>query len=245
MIKNLLPLFLAFGLTMVLSAQSIAVYDAQGNALSNDMVITLQEEPGHTDIFADLDVENTASSALPILCKKTEMNLVSGTNNTFCWGLCFPPHVYVSPTAITLAAGETDTLNFLGEYYSQGITGTSRIAYTFYDENNPSDSIRIIVDYAYNVSGLAESFARGEFRFSNAYPNPAQSIITFDYILPYGKQAELRLLNLLGSAVRSIPVEGGNGSLQLNVSDLNEGVYFYSLWVRGEAISTRKLIVRR
>jgi hypothetical protein len=31
----------------------------------------------------------------------------------------------------------------------------------------------------------------------------------------------------------------------VNVADLTEGVYFYSLFVGGEAIATRKLIVRR
>lgn len=243
--KNILPLFLLSLLSTGLFAQSIVVYDLNGNALSNNAVITIHEEIGQTDIFADLDVENTASTSLGILCKKTEISLINGSSNTFCWGLCFPPHVFISPTPLSLAAGQIDTLNFLGEYYSQGFTGTSRIAYTFYDEANTDDSIRILVDYAYNVTGLADLFARGEYRFSDAYPNPAAAYTRFDYNLPLGMVSELRILNLLGSEIRKLPLEGGSGSVQVNLADLTEGVYFYALLVGGEAIATRKLIVRR
>ena len=243
--KHILPFFLLGLLSTSLFAQNILVWDENGNALNNNTAITIHEESGHTDIFADFDVKNNGSSTAGIMCKKTEISLTAGSSNTFCWGLCFPPHVFVSPSPVNLAAGQLDTISFLGEYYSNGFTGTSRIAYTFYNETNTDDSIRILVDYAYNVTGLGDLFARGEFRFSDAYPNPASSYTRFDYDLPLGMASELRILNLLGSEISRLPLEGGSGSVQVNVADLTEGVYFYALIVGGEAITTRKLIVRR
>jgi hypothetical protein len=55
--KHILPLFLLGLLSTGLFAQTILVWDENGNALSNNSVITIHEESGHTDIFADFDVE--------------------------------------------------------------------------------------------------------------------------------------------------------------------------------------------
>lgn len=228
-----------------LSAQSILITDENNSPVSNDQVVVLHEEPGHSDILSHFDVKNNTSSSMDIMCKKKEVSLINGSTNSFCWAQCYPPFTYVSPTPITLGAGQSDTNSFLGEYYPNGNSGISTIAYTFFDGNNTNDSVRVIVEYAFNVVGLEELFARGDYSFSAAYPNPASASTSFDYELPAGGKAYVSIMNLLGSEVKQLELSGLKGKATLNTSDLNEGVYFYTLYIGGQGLSTHKLVVKR
>jgi len=237
-----LLILLTFLSAGALSAQ-ILISDHSGQ-LSNDQVVTLTEAPGGTDIIAHFKITNASQDSTAILCKKAEIELISGSSNSFCWTQCYPPFTYVSPTPLVFAPGAADSLSFAGEYYPNGNAGQSTIAYTFFNEKNPDDSVRVKVQFAFNMVGLEERFARGEFLFSPAYPNPAASKARFDFRLPEGIPATLHLRNLLGSEVARTPLNDAQGVLSLDVSTLTDGVYFYTLVVGPEAVVTRKLVVK-
>lgn len=228
-----------------LFAQSILLTDKSGNSVGNNAIITIMEEPGGTDIFSYLDVSNIATDSLSILCKKTEISLISGSSNTFCWTQCYPPFTYVSPTPIKLASGETDSISFLGEYYPSGNSGTSIIAYTFFSQTNNDDSIRVEIHYAFNTVGIADLFNKGNFEFADAYPNPASTQATFEFHLPEFNDGYVTIMNLLGSEVKRMQLYSSQGKRVVSVNDLHEGVYFYSLVLDNEVISTHKLIIKR
>lgn len=241
--KAILLLFLSLG--ALAQAQTIQLIGSDGATVSNNTVVVLAEEPGHTEILSYFDVKNTSAASMNVLCKKTEINLISGSTNSFCWTQCYPPFTYVSPTPIVIAAGQADTISFVGEYYSNSNTGTSRIAYTFFDQNNTNDSIRVIVDYAYNVTSLPEPTAASQLLLSSAYPNPASNQTSFNYDLPTFRSARLSIMNLLGSELKRIPLEGRKGKVSVDLRDLTEGVYFYTLYVDGQATATHKLVIKR
>ncbi len=76
-------------------------------------------------------------------------------------------------------------------------------------------------------------------------PNPSSEITNISYYLSEEDGlAELQLFDLSGNQIRTIPIDQpGAHSLQLDCSDLNRGVYIYSLLIDGEDIESRKMIV--
>jgi hypothetical protein len=73
------------------------------------------------------------------------------------------------------------------------------------------------------------------------YPNPAKN----NLILTNESAATLdvQLTNVLGQKVRSFTIE--NGKNNIDISDLNEGIYFVSIIKNNEIVSTKKLIITK
>lgn len=81
--------------------------------------------------------------------------------------------------------------------------------------------------------------------FSNPFPNPANQQTRINFQLPSdNSEARVMLRNLLGSVVKDFKVRGNETRLSINTSDLNSGLYFYSVMFENRILFTKKLIVR-
>lgn len=78
----------------------------------------------------------------------------------------------------------------------------------------------------------------GEF-----YPNPAQSKVEVVYNLP--QDGKLTIYNLLGSPVYTRQLDKDARLAELDVANLNEGVYFCTFSVGSEKFATRRMVIRR
>ena len=220
--------------------QSLTLSDSSGAVANNSAVFRTGHPEAEVDCF--FFVHNTTTHSIDVLVKKVELGLVTGSINTFCWGLCFPPNVYVSPTSKTIAAGATDSSDFSGHYDPQGFSGISRIRYVFFNVADTTDSVCVNVSYsAFEVGIQNLSLHNG---LSNAYPNPANSTVNFEYSVTSGTTANLIIRNVLGLVVKDAVLKNSSGRLQVEISDIPDGVYFYSLNVDGKTVVTRKLVVR-
>jgi hypothetical protein len=56
-------------------------------------------------------------------------------------------------------------------------------------------------------------------------------------------QASLEIKNLLGQVQRVTPIVAGSKSVNLNVADLPNGIYFVTLKSNGNIIDTKRLVV--
>jgi hypothetical protein len=111
--------------------------------------------------------------------------------------------------------------------------------------NNPNDSVCFYAHFFASSVGV-EELGAGNLTVSNAYPNPASSQTSFDYVLPQSaSSASIKIHNLLGAVVREAVLTDRSGKATINISDLNDGVYFYSVIVNNETIETKRLIVSR
>jgi len=105
--------------------------------------------------------------------------------------------------------------------------------------------VKVIVNYISGYAGLEDGVDANKL-FSDAYPNPANSYTSFDYNLQGNFQkAKLIVHNILGSVVKEIEFASGIGKLDVNTSDLIEGLYFYTVYINNEALITRKLVIKR
>ena len=241
--KNLLLSAILVCFTMFAFSQSLEIWH-DGELVPNGSILIVEGDPSVTEIVIEASVKNVSSSALDVLAKKSEVEVIVGTVNTFCWGLCFPPNIFESPNPLNIAAGATND-EFSGHYNPNLNAGITIMRYTFFDMNNPNDSVCFYAHFFASTVGV-EELGADNLTVSNAYPNPASSQTSFDYVLPQSaSSASIKIHNLLGAVVREAVLTDRSGKATINISDLNDGVYFYSVIVNNETIETKRLIVSR
>ena len=193
-----------------------------------------------------LSVKNNTSDSLYITVAKEVLSELPDSYNTFCLGNCFDPSVTVSPFTLDLAAGESSTNDqFHLVYYPANQEGTTSVKYRFYDERINEIPREVVVNY---VTGgevsIEESVTAKVF---NAYPNPATSNVTIQYDLAgrtISNNTQIVITSLVGNRVFVQPINNASGKATIDLSNLVAGIYFYSIEVNGQAISTKKLIVK-
>lgn len=224
---------------------SFKLIDKDGNDVTGQTVDKLCVDAEGLGSFK-VDVQNTSGAAKTVKVRKIENNMLEGVYGlTICWVSCYAPFVYESPDAITIDAGTVCT-NFEGDLtYPTGLKGTSNVKFVFFDVDNPTDTSYVIVNYHIGPLSVAENLMKA-VKVSNAYPNPATSMVYFDYKLPSNStNAKISISNLLGTIVSTVDLIKNEGKASINVSNLRDGVYFYSLLVNNTATVTRKFVVKR
>ncbi|HAN19117.1 MAG: hypothetical protein A2X13_02515 [Bacteroidetes bacterium GWC2_33_15] len=77
------------------------------------------------------------------------------------------------------------------------------------------------------------------------YPNPVVDYFYAEYSIEYIKDAKLQVYNSLGEIVISKDLEEKKGNEKIYVTGLKNGLYFCSLLVDDNRVSTKKLLVNR
>ncbi len=246
--KKLLLSLIIMVFAAQLSAQSLT-FKYEGEPIEPGTTIDIISDiNAMLQIVCDIDVTNTTDNEMTITM---EMNdTVNGTRvgtNDFCWGMCYMAGVFTAD--YTIPANETYTFNghavfHNGDWAALPVGTTITIEYTFFDARNPEEKYSFKVNSTYNPESVADF--NNVNVFSNAYPNPANSTISFDYNMPFDvNSASIAIYNMMGQEVVKQNLNIGDSRVNINVSDLNEGVYFYSLIVNNETVKTNKFVVSR
>ena len=193
----------------------------------------------------NIEFEVTANENIRLIAEKVENEVVEGTLNYFCWGQCLSPTVYVSDP-YDMTAGQSDVFSMHYSYTNEigDVAGLEQnMTYYLYPGNEPDNKFIINVIFKFSLDG-AEDYSSAEV-FSNAYPMPASDVVNFDYNFASDVDAEVAIYNMMGQEVLRNGISGMSGKATLNVSDLVDGVYFYSLIVNGKTEKSSKLIIRK
>jgi len=240
--KKILLIVLIFGtLSSTLFAQSLALSDSTG-PIANNTTLTVQGIPSQDEIVKYAVVTNLTADPIPVMVKKVELSMPSGTYSLFCWGLCYDPTVFVSPDPMVINGNASSgPYDFSGHFLPSGIVGMATIRYVFFDQHNPSDSVCMNVNFTAYPLGIHDI---SQVTGAVAYPNPASGQVHFLLNLKGNQNGTLILRNIIGSTVKEIPISGSSEKLSLRIDDLPNGVYFYSIVSNGTILSTKKLIVK-
>jgi len=119
----------------------------EGEPFEAGGTITLQDNDTVVEIVCEMAIQNDYSVAKDILVSKEIIIDTAGHTNTFCWGLCFAPNIFVSPDPITLEAGELNDGDFSGHLEPLGLPGTTKIKYTFFEEDFPEVEVHFFVEF--------------------------------------------------------------------------------------------------
>ncbi len=233
------------------SAQSLR-FELNGAVYADGETIVCTHVEEWGEMVQHMQVKNLTNEPVSVLVKKEHVVIVEGTQNSFCWGSCYTPEVFVSPRPKTLEANAVSSENDLSFHHqidpefssdpSNFIVGTSIVKYYAYPEFAEDQAVCIEVWFAYGADNVAESH---HVSFGHAYPNPASSVVRFNYDLGTTANVEARVYNLLGQEVMRQALNGLQGQVSFSVAELNEGIYFCNLIVDGQALKTEKFVVKK
>lgn len=254
MIKKALLTITLCGLFGFLSAQSLQFgyfdEDAVFHGYANNECVVCDNVPNDWGEIAleKVGIKNLTGASLDVMLRKEEIELVPGTENSFCWGQCYPSYVSVSSNPVTLNAGMVSDPTALSFHHQIDTTyegtnlipGTSVVRYHAYPSGHPEDRATLEVWFAYNAEQLDET----PIRFGKAYPNPAVNNVRFDIQGGHG-MVKAVMYNLLGQEVKKQTVNAAQGKIEFTVNDLHDGIYFISFFVNDEMVKTEKFIVKR
>ena len=197
-----------------------------------------------SDVFmvTHFKVMNSGSGTKQVKCNKIIVSAVGLTTNDYCWGMgCYDTLTTISQYYATIPPGASDS-TFKGSYYPNSQYGTTYVRYLFYDKNNTTDSMSVVVAYHVTPTGIAHK-EDPECTLS-ASPNPANGMTGISYALPAGTQnGKIIIHNLLGEEVDVINLDDTLSVVVLMTDGYKPGVYFCSLLADGKTTATRKLVV--
>ncbi len=241
-----------FTLIIIAFVFSISFVNAQSYALTWDGeplgdTVVLDGTPDAELTFHALLTNNSVDKDT-IMITRRFIQILPDVTHYFCWGLCYMPNtdsIYSPSGFVVLEPGQTTTEDaFSGHYMPNGVVGISLVEYTFFNRNDEGERVTVVAKYVTTPDAIAENIFNN-ITVSEVYPNPATNFVNIDYELPGEVNvASVKIVNLLGSIVMEQQVDTRNNNLRMNISELDGGIYFYSLFVNGEIYSTKKFVVR-
>ena len=173
----------------------------------------------------------------------------------------FPTFNPINITALILASG--DTIKTISEVIPN-IAPNSVIKYTFtesytvpdvsnyslliyidsYDDNPLNDTLEVIRTAGHREA--IKNMRNVDFSMSQNIPNPAKDVAFIHYNIPADGEVLFVVYNLNGQLVFSQrqAAQSGENTLRLPVSNLESGIYFYSMEYHGQRI-VRKMSVEK
>ncbi len=230
------------------SAQSLQ-FEMDGRVFANNEVYICEDAPTEWgEIELKLQIRNLTDQQLNVVVEKDTVKIVNGTTNYFCWESCLDANATISRPKVLEPNAVDDGLSFhyqvdpnYSDDESSYIVGTSVIKYYAYLADNADDKVCIEIWFGYGASGIDEN----KISFGHAYPNPASSMVHFNYQLPTTGNVSVSVYNLLGQEVLSQQLDALEGQAALSVADLTDGIYFCNLKVDGRAVKTEKFVVKK
>jgi hypothetical protein len=202
------------------------------------------------DLKSELWVVNSGFDSLTLLCKKTEVDVLSGTENMACWKICPAselagenPISFVNFNGInlteTLASLDTNK-SFTSHYIPNGVVGSSMIKYEWYDDTDTTTSLASInivfetttvgIEQNEKLKNIVEIFIddiNGKIilEFNDINPN---SIYTF------------QIFNLLGKREFISDLNSNTTNFNFPINKLNNGLFLGLVTKDGEHIFSKK-----
>lgn len=224
--------------------------------LNHDMQVEGEIQPGRFEVVGDvnmmmemsfdMNVINLGDEDVTITCERVVTSPEAGSNY-FCWGSCFSPAISIGDLVLEPGMPNIFNAHFapIDENWNPIVGTEITIEYHFYERSGEHMVFEVYFKYDPTAvpDAVEENFSNV---FSNAYPNPANNVVSFDYDMPFNAQtASVAIYNMMGQEVIRQDVNIGGSRLDINVSDLTDGVYFYSLIVNNQAVKTSKLVISK
>ncbi len=237
--KLLLAFILAFSFSLTSKGQSISVVYQSPD--------TVQGE-NFEDITSYIHFRNIAGNANNYLAEQIKLDLVTGHDAYFCWGVdCYPTSVLVATDTVDLMPNQIDStfIGYLTPYaLGPAVDGISTMKYRIWNITDTADKFeKIIVYVAGNVSSLSHSKINGGDVY--VYPNPASTSLKLVYGDVEAESGRVIIRNVLGSSVMSKDIDLKSNMTELDLTDLPNGIYLYTLEIEGSAAVTKKFTVRK
>jgi len=243
--KHLLALaFSAF--CLVASAQSFSMYDVQSSSnISSGTYLYYNHTDPATFFDFHVDIHNTTQNTVNVKVRKAVLYTPAGTTTQFCTDqLCYTPTTTLSPGNTPING--MSMIDLKPQYKPESNTpATMAVRYSVFNVANPADSVFFIVVYN-GVTGIPQ-LSNEPVTLSSPAPNPASGSFSMNFQLgsKSGSSAQIVIYNMLGEKVKETALLETEGNVKIDVSTLQQGVYFCALSIEGKAVITRRVVVTR
>lgn len=241
MYKKSIFILLFMAAISYVSAQSIRLEHDGTIYADGETVVCDTEQFG--EFIQHFQVRNLTDHTLNVMLRKEVIDDLEGVINYFCWGSCYTPEVTVSlhPVEVAGMTLSSEDLSFHA-MYEESVFGKVFVKYSLYDIDTPDDCTTIYVCFNKSGEGIIETPA---VNFGQAYPNPASSVVNFDYTMPASSHLTAVIYNIVGQEVMRQELNTFEGRLTLSVNEFQDGIYFCNLTQNGQTITTLKFVVKK
>lgn len=238
--KKIMRIYTKIALLLI-SFSSILIARAQQDVNVAGGMFYISGSVTSNRLEADLYIENRNLNDLAILVDRDISQMHPSHRTYYCWEQCYDTTVGLSPEPKILPGSTIDSTSFHSYLYTFNTAGVSRVTYTFFDQNNPTDTALATITYDVLTSGIA-AVEKSQYTLSNPSPNPANNMTSFSYTAP-SSNSKLVIRDLIGNIVSEHLMSGSKGVIMIPTAELKAGVYICSLVTSGSSISSSKLVV--
>jgi len=196
-------------------------------------------------IKAPLNFKNNGTKPLTVIIRKASSQIGTSQKNYFCQDArCLDEGV--EDYIVKVEPGQT--LTSLNVALEAGLVpGTSSVRYIAYSKSNPNDALEIDLNFVVEEKPeKADLYTSRTLTVQDVYPNPTSDLAFVDYkIAEDNVKCRLILHNVLGNSVGEYDLSPLETKAKIPTAELNAGIYFYTLYVNGDAVMTRKLVVKK
>ncbi len=195
-------------------------------------------------------ISNNGTSDIEIVMTVTKIVFPEGAKSIqVCGnGTCLPflnsteEETQVGSMYVTIPAGATSEAkdDFHVEYDNGDITAEASASIKFYEKDNEINFATVDIVFFKGKNSVNDM---NKSKFISLYPNPAKEYIYLRY--DNINSGELVIRNIVGKEVKKVEINSGENNKKVSISDLQEGVYLYSIIENGETVISKKLVINR
>ncbi len=220
-------------------AQNLVISDSMGNNL-NGQTIYVTGSTQDSLLKRHFGVKNTFSDTLEVKMTRTEIGKGAGTQNYFCWSICYGAvNSGVKPTWTDFGSifMKPDSVyeNLSVYFVPNGKTGLAGFHYVLFDVANPGDSAFVDIYFDITTGIGEEEIQKNNFEI---FPNPSFGKIIFNNVGDDINKIEIR--NIPGEIIFQSP---GIISGKEYTFEFPEGVYFVSFLNNEKLILTKRMVI--
>ena len=239
MFRKLLLTLSLVAMVGLITAQSLQ-FEHEGAICEDGQTIVTPYDEVFGEYVLHLQLRNLTDNEMNVIIEQEIVHAVPDALAYFCWGMCYEAGVTVSrPVAIPAQTLSDQDLSFhvMLDPLSEEI---EEVIYYAYDANDAGKRISLRV-----LAGEGANVTENTLSMGHVYPNPATNQIHVNFKCEHNTGATVVVYNLLGQEVKSQKVSGIQGKVDINVEDLQPGIYFCSLRADNCVAQTEKFIVKR
>ncbi len=198
------------------------------------------------DVRVSIKIKNISDRPIYIFVDRVEKVVGSTQTTNFCWGdECFDAAVERLPLSKKIDPGKTSDA-FVSVLHTGLVEGYSTVKYNIYSRSNKQEILTHEVTYSVEGDQSSQAlYISDQLIFNEIYPNPVREYAIINYkVNDPETKAKILLHNVLGSVVGTYGLPVLEQVLKIDTKEFNPGVYFYTLFIDGDGILTKKLIIR-
>ncbi len=149
-------------------------------------------------------------------------------------------------TNVTFTTNDTTTSNSVTISFEPNATSGLLTVYGFNTIGNGNTSPAFSIDIIQNCTIGIDEDLLDNFWMSQNMPNPTNSNTVIEYNIPKQGDISFEIVNMIGQSIYKFKEtkEPGRHSINLNISDMPDGIYYYTLIYKGNRL-VKKMIVNK